>query len=135
MRTVSAKRTKRLAECRAVRQRWVAEAKACWICGHGPARPHRGRLADLSNLCVHEILNGPLRALALDKAFARLVICWYCNGYVVTNKKDWPEARQLAVLLAHDPDGYDLVAFNKLANPRAPNRVTQSEVEQWLRTN
>jgi len=50
---------------------------------------------------------------------------------MVTNKKDWPEARQLAVLKAKRPDRYDLAAFNTLANPRAPNRLLESEVDAW----
>lgn len=100
------------------------------ICGHSPRKPWRNRPRECSELCVHEILNGPLRQQSLDKQFACLVLCWHCNG-MVTNKKDWPEARQLAVLKAKRPDRYDLAAFNTLANPRAPNRLLESEVDAW----
>lgn len=105
------------------------------ICGHSPALPWRNKPRELSQTCVHEIANGPLRRLALDKHFACLVLCWWCNGYVVTNKKEWPESRQLAVLLAKSPDDFDLAAYNQLVNPRAPNRITIDEVRAWLNQN
>jgi len=44
----------------------------------------------------------------------------------------WPEARQLAVLRAKSLGDYDLVAYNNLVNPRAPSRITQAEVDQWM---
>jgi hypothetical protein len=86
----------------------------------------------LSQLCCHEIANGPLRQKALDKPYAILVLCWWCNGYVVTNKKEWPEPRQLATLLMESPEAFDLAAYNSLVNPRAPNRITMEEVKHWL---
>ncbi len=81
---------------------------------------------------MHEILCGPLRQKALDQVYALLVTCWHCNGSVVTDKRVWPEARQLAVLLQHAPENYDLAAFCRLANEHAPHRVTQSEVDVYL---
>ena len=77
---------------------------------------------------MHEIANGQHREKALDKAYATLVLCWYCNGEVVTDKKAWPQARQLARLLTIDPASYDLPAFNLLVAVRATNRITQPEV-------
>ena len=85
----------------------------------------------MSRLCVHEIANGVNRQAALDKPFALLVLCWYCNGHVVTDKGQWPEARQLAVLLEKAPEDYDLVAYNYLINPNAPKRIEQWEVDDW----
>ena len=83
----------------------------------------------MSQLCVHEIANGIHRTAAQDKPYATLVLCWLCNGYKVTNKRQWPEARQLAVLKHSRPDEYDLTAYNTLVNPRAPERITQGEVD------
>lgn len=102
------------------------------ICGASPKRPHRRYPPDCSQLCCHEIANGPCRDKALDKPFAILVLCWHCNGHAVTNKKEWPEARQLAVLKEKSPEDYDLAAYCDLINPRAPNRITQDEVDEWI---
>lgn len=83
-------------------------------------------------MCVHEIANGIHRDAALDKPFACLVLCWWCNGHEVTDKGRWPQARQLAVLQAKSPRHYDLTAFNLLINPRAPQRITQGEVDVFV---
>jgi hypothetical protein len=72
-----------------------------------------------------------LREKALDKLFALLVLCWWCNGDVVTDKSEWPEARQLALLLAAAPEHYDLAAYLRLTNPRAPLRIEQYEVDRY----
>lgn len=82
-------------------------------------------------MCVHEIACGVHRQRALDKPYACLVLCWFCNGYVVTNKREWPESRQLAVLLRKAPKDFDLAAYNALVNPRAQNRLTIDEVLAW----
>jgi len=102
------------------------------VCGHSPRRPWRDKPRELSQLCVHEIANGPLRQKALDKPYACLVTCYFCNQYEMTNKAKWPEARQLAVLLAKAPEDFDLVAYNYLMNPRAPNRLTIEEVMAYV---
>ena len=81
---------------------------------------------------MHEIANGPLREKALDKLFALLVVCAYCNCYELTNKGKWPESRQLAVLKKKAPQNYDLHAYLMLTRPRALQRITQDEVDQWL---
>ena len=83
---------------------------------------------------MHEILNGPLRSVCLDKPHSLLVLCGWCNCYEVTDKKKWPEARQLAVLKIRSPGDFDLAAHNMLANPNAPNRITQEEVSAWIPT-
>jgi hypothetical protein len=87
--------------------------------------------ASCSQLCCHEIANGPNRQKALDKPYAILVLCWHCNGTAVEDKAKWPQARQLALLQRVAPEHYNLPAFNALVNPRAPNRITQSEVDEW----
>ncbi len=104
------------------------------ICGASPARPHRDKPRELSRLCCHEIACGAYRQLALDKPYAILALCWWCNGHVVTSKSDWPQSRQLNTLQRKAPQSYDLVAFNYLINPRAPNRITQAEVDAWNST-
>lgn len=131
MRKVSIKRELLNNSVREFREARVKQAGECWICGHSPKHPWRDKPAELSNLCVHEIANGPLRGKSLDKPYATLVLCWYCNGHVVTNKKVWPESRQLALLLQKSPQDYDLKLYNYLVNANAPNRITQLEVEQW----
>lgn len=108
----------------------IEAAGKCEICGHSPARPHIGKPGELSQLCCHEIANGPLRQKALDKPFAILVLDWWCNGNVVTNKQEWPEARQLAVLLEKRPNDFDLAAYNALVG-YGPNRITEEDVDQW----
>jgi hypothetical protein len=102
------------------------------ICLHSTARPWKDKPRECSQLCVHEIACGPLREKAMDKPYATLVLCWWCNGSVVTDRKQWPEARQLALLLEKMPDHYDLQAYNFLVNSRAPHRITQEEVMEWL---
>lgn len=93
------------------------------VCGRTPRSGAR--------LCVHEIADGPHRQKALDKPYACLVTCWQCNSGPLKDAKEWPESRQLALLQAWFPDRYDLVAFNLLVNVNAPQRITQSEVDQW----
>jgi hypothetical protein len=88
----------------------------------------------LSQLVVHEVAGGACRALSLDKPYACLVLCAYCNLYEVEDKRKWPQARQLAVLMRKSPEDYDLAAFNYLVNPNAPNRITQEEVDAWIPT-
>lgn len=103
----------------------------CMICGHSPAQPWRDKPPECSQLCVHEIANGQNREKALDKPYATLVTCFYCNGEVVTDKAEWPQARQLARLLTIDPASYDLHAFNLLVNVRATNRISENAVLEF----
>jgi excisionase family DNA binding protein len=123
------KRRERNDEAKVIRQAMVDNADGCEICGCSPARPNRSRLLQLSQLCVHEIANGPCRKKAQDKAYATLVVCWSCNGDL-NDKSEyaWPETRQLAVLALSRPQDFDLRAYNELVNPRAPRRITLFEV-------
>lgn len=118
-----------------VRELILAAARECMICGASPARPHRDKPRELSQLCCHEIACGAYRQAALNKPYAILALCWWCNGYVVTDKATWPQSRQLSVLQRKAPQSYDLKAFNYLINPRAPNRITQDEVDRWNEEN
>ncbi len=66
----------------------------------------------------------------MDKRFATLVLCWFCNGSEVTDKKKWPEVRQLALLLTQFSLHFDLRAYLLLTNSNAPNRITVAEVQE-----
>lgn len=121
----------RATEARPIRRRLIADAQSCQICGHSPRRLWKDKPRECSELCCHEIANGPLRQKALDKPFAILVLCSWCNQYVVADKGKWPESRQLATLQRRSPERYSLVDYNALVNPRAPNRITQEEVDAW----
>jgi hypothetical protein len=122
---MSQKRRERYQEAREFREALIASVGHCEHCGGTPGR-HR---ASRDHLCVHEIANGPLRQKALDKPYAVLVLCWPCNQ-LATDKGRWSEAGQLHCLLAARPDDFDLVAYNALVNPRAPNRITIEEVRE-----
>jgi len=45
----------------------------------------------------------------------------------------WPESRQLAILRQKAPEDYDLIAYNRLVNENAPDRITQEEVDDHLK--
>ncbi len=129
MRRVSDKRRNRNAEAKPIRDGLIAQVGTCEICGSDHLRRYP---AELRQLCCHEIANGPNRDKALDKPYALLVLCWYCNSYEVVNKQSWPQARQLATLAKSRPNDYDLGAFNFLVNPKAMNRITADEVGEHL---
>ena len=129
MRNQSAKFRARAAEVRPFRKALIQRVGHCEVCGHDPNRVRPGMIA--WEMCCHEILNGPLRQKCLDKAHSLLVVCWVCNSERLTNKVEYPEARQLAILRASRPDDFDLAKHNALANPNAPNRVTLEEIDAW----
>jgi len=130
MRRVSKKTAKLLAAAKPIRKAMVAAAGQCEICGTSPQK-RKYPISDLNVLCVHEIANGPDRLKCIDKHYGTLVLCFHCNGNVVTNKKIWPEARQLALLQHRRPEQYNLAAYNMMVNPRAPRRIEQHEVDHF----
>jgi len=132
MRRMSAKFRARAKEAKPVRDRLVARAGCCMICGASQKRP-KHHLAALNQLVCHEISNGPLRQKSLDKPFCILVLCAYCNQHEVEDKGKWPQSRQLAVLKDKSPENYDLTSFNFLVNPNAPRRIEQHEVDYWVK--
>lgn len=103
----------------------------CEICGHSPTWPWKDQPAFMSALAVHEIARGTHRQKAVDKRYATLVVCGVCHERL-GSKADWPEARQLAVVKFRRPKDYSLVAYNELVNPRAPQRITEEEVNRYL---
>lgn len=129
---VSDKRKAQNLAAAGLRRHLVFESRGCELCGysshhHNPAMP-----VALSKLACHEIYNGASgRSLSLDKPYALLVLCQFCNQHLMTDKGLWPESRQLCLLKLRSPARYDLGAYNKLVNPRAPNRTTQSDVDAW----
>lgn len=131
MKRMSTKRKQRDREARPIREKLISKSRKCMICCHSPGRPWRNKPRELSQLCCHEIACGRNRQKALDQPYALLVLCWYCNGYVVTDKRTWPEVRQLAALKARSPKDYDLERYNRLVNPNAPNRITPEEVASY----
>lgn len=128
MKSFSDKRMKRLAEARPFREALVDRVGHCEYCGAYPGIQN-GRMQQLNQLCVHELANGPLRQKALDQPYAVLVLCWGCNG-LATDKGTWSEAAQLKCLRDSRPEDYDLVAYNKLVNERAPLRIEPWEVDE-----
>lgn len=115
-------------EVRDFRRNLVQEVGRCEVCGHDPRRAKSGFLAWA--MCVHEIARGANRQKAMDKRFAVLVLCWHCHEARIHGSEDWPEARQLAVLMKSRPKDYDLVRYNKLIG-RGPNRITQTDVDKF----
>lgn len=132
MRIFSKKRRKLNDDCRPFRISLVERVGRCEVCGHSPKLPWRTKPYELSQLAVHEICRGRNRSKALDKPFAVLVLCAWCNCHVLTSAREWPEARQLAVLKRKRTMDYDLEAYNKLVNPNAPKRILESEVKSYL---
>lgn len=131
MRPVSKKTAARVAECREFREQLKRDTGHCEICGYDSELVTWGEI--VWTLDVHEIARGAFRDKAMDKPYAVLVVCRRCH--VVDGLPDpaeWPEARQLACLMASRLQDYDLVAYNRLVNPDAPRRITQTEVDAWL---
>lgn len=124
LKPMSKKRREREDEAVKVRDQLKADAGRCEVC----LKPR-----DVSNLAGHEISNGGLRQKSLDKRFAVLVVCRWPDFAKQTDchrtVQNEPEARQLARLYLCRQSDYDLKAFNELVNPRAPNRITQDEVD------
>ena len=118
MRQVSKKRQALMRKAKPVRDALRAEVGRCEICG-----TTKGRLD------IHEICRGVHRQVALDKRFALLVVCRACHEGL-GSASQWPESRQLAVLLRRRPLDFHLAAYLELTNPRAPKRITIWEVEQ-----
>jgi hypothetical protein len=122
MKRRSDKRQQREAEAQPWRDAKILEVNCCEVCRWKPRTLHR---LGPAYLCVHEIASGADRQKALDKAYAVLVVCNYCN----TTIHGWPKERQLAVLLLRRPADFDLDAFNELRG----RRYDKDRVAEWLR--
>lgn len=127
MRYQSKKTAARERECHEFRWLFTQEVCRCEACGHDPTNVKPGQIR--WRLETHEIARGSLRQKALDKRYAILRVCLPCHDEM-GNRREWPDARQLAALRKSRPDDYDLVAFNKLVG-RGPNRITQEDVDAY----
>jgi hypothetical protein len=124
-------RKHREAAAKPFRDKLIADVGKCEHCGCDPANRH-GRMPELARLSVHEIASGIHRQNALDKAYAVLVLCWQCNSGPFQNRKEWPEARQLALLARRRPGDFDLTAYLELTSPSAMRRITIEEVLEFM---
>lgn len=131
MKRVSEKTATREAECCEFRRQLVWEVGRCEICNHEPGRAKLGQID--WRLCCHEIANGPHRQKALDKPYAILVVCWWCNSERLTDKRLWPIARQLAALKRSRLQDYNLTRFNELVG-RGPWWMEEEDVARFADT-
>jgi hypothetical protein len=81
----------------------------------------------------HELGRGPLRQLCRCCWFAVLYLCRACHR-VLDERLASDDAQKcgLAILRRSRPEDFDLAAFNRVINPRAPNRITEAEVNDWV---
>lgn len=121
MRRQSKKRRERMDAVRGIREAYLeVYGHRCVLCGAG-------------GVAVHEISDGPNRSKSLSEPYTWLCLCWTCNSVKMKDAKQWPEAKQLALQYLTSPSTYDLKAYNKLVNERAPLRITQSEVDAFIK--
>ncbi len=111
---------------RELRAHLKATVGHCELCGHDPERAHlRGGVS--WSMEMHHIIRG----MRPNELCAVLWVCWRCHSERLHGREKYTEARQLAVLLASRPDDFSLKLYNLLKNPKAPDRITESEVNQW----
>lgn len=106
------------------RRNWSMEHHACWICRK---KSYRG-----FPLETHEIerkSQAPSRWASLANYFRT---CKKCH---MDDLAAMPHARQLAYKQEHDKENYNLDQWLRLRDPelKAPDRVTQGEVDEWTR--
>ena len=122
MKSMSDKTRKRYLECKPIRDALRESVGRCEVCDkHQSYYP----------LDVHEIARGVHRQKSLDKLFALLVVCRSCHGSL-DSAKEWPEARQLAVLAERRLYDWDLTAYLELTSPKAPRRIELHEVVKFM---
>lgn len=131
LKTKSTTRKKREAEAKPFRDQLIEETGECENCGCSPVN-RQGRMPEMASLAVHEIASGPDRQKALDKPYAVLVLCWQCNSGPFQNRKEWPEAKQLALLARRRPTDFNLTAYLELTSPRAMRRIEIEEVLAFM---
>lgn len=96
IRPVSKKRAKRQRETNPARRAYVARVWLCECCAKREATD------------CHEITNGPNRDTALSERCCWLAVCSECNCHRLTDKAEYPLARQLKLKLLADPEHFDL---------------------------
>ena len=117
MKSMSDKARKRYLEAKPIRDGLRESVGCCELCGR----------SSWNQLDVHEISRGVNRQKSLNKLFALLVVCRPCHD-LLGSAKEWPEARQLALLAEKRLWDWDLDAYLLLTSPRAPRRIELHEV-------
>lgn len=130
MRRVSKKRQTLMRTAKPIRDQLRKDVGRCEVCGKRPSEM-RGVPAEMRVLDIHEIGRGPSRAACLDKLFALLVVCRSCHE-CLDSAREWPEARQLALLAEKRIVDWDLVAYLEVTSPRAPRRIELEEVVAYM---
>lgn len=105
------------------REQWRLEQwQVCMYCG--------GNHSFLP-LQVHEIERRSHAPTRWDNRCNYVLLCSDCHSGPFATM---PHAEQLAVKMIADPASYDLDAWLRLRDPqlRAPNRVTQNEVDKFV---
>lgn len=131
---VSKKRDALIRQHAGARRAFVREHCCCAVCGHSSRNPWPDKPFICSKVVCHEIANGQYRKMAFSEPYTWLQACRFCNEHVLTDKKSWPEARQLCLKMVRDPERYDLKKYLMLTSPSAPRRITQGEVDAFLET-
>ena len=90
----------------------------CWLCGVKAINTWPPTLE------THDIARGQNRDKAKSERCNLVRACQRCHQGRLDGM---PVARQLAIKLLSDPDGYDLVRVNRLRN-RADSAITDGEV-------
>jgi len=116
---------KHTSEWRDERRNWAVDFDRCWICG------------------ATEYQGFPLETHEMERRSQAPTRCMNVCNYFRTCKKchmddlaAMPHAKQLAYKQMKDPDNYNLMDWLRLKDLdlRAPNRVTQEEVDEWIQT-
>lgn len=103
---------------RLARQGFRFEFPSCWFCG----RPTTD---------VHELTaNGSCRSQAYGERCCWAASCNWCNCHRLTDKCEWPIARQLAVKWINDRVWFNLDRFNEIR--RGLPRTAWADVAAWI---
>ena len=107
-----------------VLERFAERFDRCWLCGvTEPAwssYPFR--------LQIHHAVRGANRAKAKYEECVLIRTCPMCHA----DKFDGMEpAKQLAIIIIHNPAAYDRLKFNELRG-RAPESISEAEVQAWV---
>lgn len=115
----STKQARLQREHRQARRDFLSEFPRCWFCG-APSTE------------THEIASGTgIRNLAFGLREAWAAACNHCNFHRLTDRKEYPVARQMAVKLVSDPEYFDLELICKIRG-RALTATTLADVAAHL---
>lgn len=87
---------------------------------------------------IHHIAGGPYRKPTLCEKSCCLHLCWSCHDKIESSVKqvegtqetyrEYPRARQLALLKQSRPRDFCLETYNSIVRPM----VAEEDVEEWL---